>query len=62
MEIDEQQWNTIGPGGQVEILDTIEAKIELYDHLDRNVDLWVALYEGAPTSEHVYPVPLNALP
>ncbi|MCB9946522.1 MAG: VWA domain-containing protein [Rhodospirillaceae bacterium] len=62
MEIDEDEWNAIGPGGQVEILDTIESKLELYDQFDRNVGLWVPLYDGAPPSEHVYPVPLNALP
>ncbi len=62
MEIDEDQWVAIGPGGQIEVLDTIESKLELYDQLDRNVSLWVPLYEGAPPNEHVYPVPLNALP
>ena len=62
MEIDEQTWLSMSPGAQREVLDNIRYKLRLYRRLHDQVDLWVALYDGAPEGETVYPVPLDALP
>lgn len=62
MEIDEQTWLSMSPGAQREVLDNIRYKLRLYRRLHDQVDLWVALYDGSPEGETVYPVPLDALP
>ena len=62
MEIDARRWNAMGPGGQLETLDTIRSKLELYRRYDATPALWQALYDGAPPGEHVFPVPLDDLP
>lgn len=62
LELNEQQWLSMGPGAQTEILDNIEAKLELYEEFHDRPELWVSLYEGAPEGETVFPVPLEAMP
>ena len=62
MEIDQRAWLSMGAGRQREILDGIAAKLRLYDDLDRQPQLWTALYEGAPEGEKVFPVPLEQMP
>ena len=62
MEIDEQTWLAMGPGAQREVLDSIQAKLRLYQRYHDQVDLWIALYDGAPEGETVFPIPLDALP
>lgn len=62
MEIDEDAWMAMGPGAQREVLDSIQAKLRLYERYHDQVDLWVALADDAPEGEWVFPVPLDALP
>ncbi len=62
MEIDEQTWLSMSPGAQREVLDNIRYKLRFYRRLHDQVDLWVALYDGSPEGETVFPVPLDALP
>jgi hypothetical protein len=62
LELDERTWLAMGPGAQREILDDIAAKIRLYESYHDRPENWVALYEGAPEGETVFPVPLENLP
>ena len=62
LELDEGTWLSMGPGAQREILDEIAAKIRLYQSYHDQPQLWVALYDGAPDGETVFPVPLEDLP
>ncbi len=62
LEIDESTWLSMGPGAQREVLDDLAAKLRQYEVIHDQVDLWVALYPNAPEGEHVYPMPLEALP
>jgi serine/threonine-protein kinase PpkA len=60
--IDERYWNSMGPARQQQLVDRLQSKLDLYQRFNENPKLWVALAEGAPESEKVYPVPLDALP
>ena len=62
LELDEPTWLSMGPGAQREILDEIAAKVRLYQSYHDQPQLWVALYDGAPDGETVFPVPLEDLP
>ncbi len=62
MEIGELEWLAMGPGAQLEMLDRISAKIELYRQRDADDRLWHAPYDGAQPSEYVYAMPLEDLP
>lgn len=62
LELDEQTWLSMGPGAQREILDDLQAKLELYQRYHDRPDLWVSLYDGSPEGETVFPIPLEALP
>jgi hypothetical protein len=62
LEIDEDTWLAMGPFKQREILDSIAEKLERYRLYHDQTDLWVALYEGAPDGEKVFPIPIDSLP
>ncbi len=40
----------------------IESKLQLYQEINENTDLWVALDERDASIDHVYPLPLSTLP
>lgn len=62
LELDEATWLSMGPGAQREILDDIAAKIRLYQEYHDQPGNWIALYDGAPDGETVFPIPLEDLP
>jgi hypothetical protein len=62
LEIDEDTWLAMGPFKQREILDGIAEKLERYRLYHDQTDLWVALHEGAPDGEKVFPIPIDSLP
>ena len=62
LELDEATWLSMGPGAQREILDDLEARLRLYEAYHDRPDIWIALYEGATDGEHVFPIPIEALP
>jgi len=42
--------------------DSVDSKLELYRKINENSDLWIALDERDTSDDHVYPLPLSALP
>ena len=60
--IDEDAWLAMGAGERQEIIDDIEAKIQLYQDLHDNPDLWITLGDGRSKGDAVYPVALTDLP
>lgn len=61
MTLDERTFIQMGPVRQLRLVNRLKSKVELYRRFNED-DLWVALAEGAPEGEWVYPVPLDALP
>jgi len=62
LSIDEASWQSMGPAAQDEILAGIRSKLAAYRLIYEDAGRWTALYQGAPASELVYPVPLTLLP
>lgn len=62
MELTEQDWLDLQPGGQRELLNALEAKLRLYAEYARTPGLWVQLGSGTQPGAAVFPVPLDSLP
>jgi serine/threonine-protein kinase PpkA len=62
MEITEDRWLTMRAHEQDEIISTVRSKLEAYRYIDSSADSWIALYDGAPPEELVFPLPLDMLP
>ncbi len=59
--VDEEEWSAMG-SGRLEILDRVRARLRLFEYYHDDESVWTALYEGAPDGEHVFAMPLEALP
>ncbi len=62
MELTEQDWLDLQPGGQRELLNGLEAKLRLFEEYARTPALWVQLGSGRQPGAAVFPVPLDSLP
>ncbi|GAB2179648.1 vWA domain-containing protein [Dongia sp. agr-C8] len=62
LNIDADTWKSWPIAQQNYFLDELERKLALYKAYNEDVSRWVTLTPGAPASEQVYPVPLDALP
>ncbi|MGF1476562.1 MAG: VWA domain-containing protein [Geminicoccaceae bacterium] len=62
MSLTEDDWIAMGVGDQQAIIDEAYANIRLYQTFHDDAERWIALNEGADPGDHVYPVPLEALP
>jgi len=62
MEITQREWVSAGAGRRREILNSIEAKLRLYEEFNRQPSLWVSFDGGKNPGEAMYPVPFDALP
>jgi serine/threonine-protein kinase PpkA len=60
--IDQETWQSWSLFEQQAFLDEIERKLAMYQQFNDDADSWVTLAPGAPASEAVYPVPLDAMP
>jgi len=60
--LDRATWRNMGGGAQTELLDTLEARLRLYQDFNRTPELWKSFDGGRDAGEAVYPVPLSALP
>ena len=60
--IDRDTWLALGAGERQELLDEIEAKIQLFQDIHDNQDLWVELDDGNVKGDLVYPISLLDLP
>jgi hypothetical protein len=47
---------------RINTIHDLRSKLDLYEILYRKADIWTALYDGQPEGEHVYALPLDALP
>lgn len=62
LRISQEEWLQKTYIEQAEIMNGIDAKLELYRSYNANVDHWYNLGSGHDPSEAVYPVPIEALP
>ena len=62
MEFTQEEWNSMGAGRRTEIVNSLEAKLRLYEEFNRQPSLWVSFDGGRNPGEAMYPVPLDALP
>jgi len=60
--IDQETWLAMGAGERQEVIDDIEAKIQLYQDIHDNQDLWITLDDGHTKGDAVYPILLSDLP
>jgi hypothetical protein len=60
--IDHESWLAMGAGERQEVIDDIEAKIQLYQDIHDDQDLWIQLDDGQVKGDLVYPVSLTDLP
>jgi hypothetical protein len=61
-EYDRASWQALGPGRQIQILDSLEGRVRAYEEINRTRDLWVSFDGGRDRGEEVFPVPLSLLP
>lgn len=62
MEFTQEEWNSMGAGRRTEIVNSLEAKLRLYEEFNRQPSLWVSFDGGRNPGEAMYPVPIDALP
>ena len=62
MAMSEDDWVRMGVSEQQEIIDDARSKIELYQRYHDDVHRWMELHVNSHSDDHVYPVPLDALP
>ena len=62
MAMSEDDWMRMGVTEQQAIIDDARSKIELYQRYHDDVHRWIPLHENVDRGDHVYPVPLDALP
>ena len=62
MDIQEADWVAMGAIAQRSVLNSIEAKLRLYQEFQSNADLWVDLSGSRTAGEALFPVPIEALP
>lgn len=60
--IDQESWLAMGAGERQEIIDDIEAKIQLYQDIHDDPDLWVTLDDDHSKGDAFYPLLLSDLP
>jgi hypothetical protein len=62
MDIQEADWVAMGAIAQRTVLNSVEAKLRLYQEFQSNADLWVDLSGSRTAGEALFPVPIEALP
>ncbi len=62
MEINNETYEALAAEERAKLEYEIEAKLKLYQEINENTDLWVALDERDISDDHVYPLPLSVLP
>jgi hypothetical protein len=62
MSISQDDWMRMGVTEQQEIIDDTRSKLELYQRYHDDTNRWIRLHEKDRPDDHVYAVPLGALP
>ncbi len=61
-QITPAEWVDIGGSGRYEQIETIKAKLSMYELYYADTDNWIALSPEADEPEKVYPIPLEMIP
>jgi len=62
LNLDEDTWKGMSGLEQEKFIRRLTTKLRYYQRYNADVDRWVSLAPGSDPREHVYPVPLEALP
>lgn len=62
LSLDEETWKSYSGIQQEKFIRRLFTKLRYYQRYNADVDRWVSLAEGSDPRDHVYPVPLEALP
>ena len=62
LSLDEETWKGMEGLEQEKFIRRLNTKLKYYQRYNADVDRWVSLAEGSDPRDHVYPVPLEALP
>jgi hypothetical protein len=62
MSVSLDDWQSWPVKRQIEFLQNLENKINYYQNLHDNIDLWVSLKGASIDGDSVFPVPLDMLP
>jgi len=62
LSLDEESWKGMEGLEQEKFIRRLHTKLKYYQKYNADADRWVSLAEGSDPRDHVYPVPLEALP
>jgi len=62
LNLDEDTWKAMEGLAQEKFIQRLTAKRRYYERYNADADRWVSLAPDSDPREHVYPVPLEALP
>lgn len=62
LSLDEETWKGMEGLEQEKFIRRLNTKLKYYQRYNADADRWVSLAPGSDAREHVYPVPLEALP
>jgi len=62
LSLDEDTWKGMEGLEQEKFIRRLNTKLKYYQKYNADADRWVSLAEGSDPRDHVYPVPLEALP
>ena len=62
LSLDEETWKSMGGLEQEKFIQRLNTKLKYYQRYNADSDRWVSLAPGSDPRDHVYPVPLEALP
>ncbi|WP_074941588.1 vWA domain-containing protein [Ectopseudomonas composti] len=62
LSLDEETWKGMEGLEQEKFIRRLNTKLKYYQRYNSDADRWVSLAPGSDPREHVYPVPLEALP
>lgn len=62
LSLDEETWKSWEGLEQEKFIRRLNTKLKYYQRYNADVDRWVSLAPGSDPRDHVYPVPLEALP
>jgi serine/threonine-protein kinase PpkA len=62
LSMSDEMFESMSADEKASLEDSVDSKLELYRKINENTDLWVALDERDASVDHVYPLPLSALP
>ncbi len=62
MNLDQDTWSRWGVQEQLAFINSVKRMMRLYEIYNSDTGRWISLADGSDPADHVYPVPLDALP